>query len=166
MTRHRAPAASGTGSPTPRDREAVHRLLGREPFTDYRIAVRCPSGLPAVLENDPIDLRGNPFPTRHWLVCRVLHRAVSRLEAAGGVRAIEDDAGMREHVNRAHEDHMRLHGGHRVGGVRDPDRVKCLHAHLAFALATGGNPVGDWILERIDPVWPDHECSVGDGEEW
>ncbi len=117
-------------------------------------------GDPAVLENDPVDLHGRPFPTRHWLVCRVVHRAVSRLEAAGGVRAIEDDLVMREHVNAAHAAHRAVHAGHNVGGVADPDRVKCLHAHLAFALASGGNPVGDWILERIDLDWPAHVCSV------
>lgn len=122
--------------------------------------MRCPSGEPAVLENDPVDLTGRPFPTRYWLVCRILHRAVSRLEADGGVRAIEDDAGMREHVNAAHTAHQALHEGYRVGGVGDPDRVKCLHAQLAFALATGGNPVGEWISERIDVDIATHACSV------
>lgn len=135
-------------------------MLGREPFTDYRIAVRCPLGGPVVLENDPRDLRGRPFPTRYWLACRTLHRAISRLEADGGVRAIEDDAEMREHVQAAHAAHQAIHAGYRVGGVGDPNRVKCLHAHYAFALATGGNPVGDWIRERLDLTWPKQCCAV------
>jgi hypothetical protein len=28
--------------------------------------------------------------------------------------------------------------------------VKCLHAHWAFHLAGGDDPVGRWIAERID----------------
>ncbi len=67
---------------------------------------------------------------------------------------------MREHVNAAHAAHQAIHAGYRVGGVGDPDRVKCLHAHLAFALATGGNPVGDWILDRLDLDVATHTCSV------
>jgi len=155
--------ASGDPSPSAADRAAVRRLLGREPFTDFRVAVRCPHGGPAVLENDPVDLKGRPFPTRYWLACRALAVQVSRLEAAGGVRALEDDAGMLGHLEDAHAAHQRRHAGHRVGGVGDPERVKCLHAQLAFALASGGNPVGDWIIERAGARFPaDHCCADGD----
>lgn len=152
--------ASDPGSrPSSDDRLRVERLLGREPFTDYRIAVRCPHGGPAVLANDPEDLRGRPFPTRYWLACRALGLAVSRLEAAGGVRQIEHDPDMRPAIQAAHRDHAVLHAGYRVGGVADPDRVKCLHAQLAFALAQGGNAVGDWIAERADISWPARCCA-------
>lgn len=122
------------------------------------MAVRCPFGGPAVLENDPVDLRGRPFPTRYWLACRELAAAVSRLEAAGGVRALEGDETMGAHVARAHADHAAIHAGHRVAGVGGDGRVKCLHAQLAFALAQGGNPVGDWIAGRAGAVWPATCC--------
>lgn len=137
------------------------RLLGRPPFTRFRVAVRCPYGGPAVLENDPVDLEGRPFPTRFWLACRALGAAVSRLEAAGGVRALESDEEMSGAVTAAHAAHAHLHAGHRIGGVGDDARVKCLHAQLAFALATGGNPVGDWIAARTDLGWPE-TCCVTD----
>jgi hypothetical protein len=151
-------AASSAGSPASSDREAVAALLGREPFTRFRVVVRCPHGAPAVVENEPVDLRGRPFPTRHWLTCRALAEAVSRLEAAGGVRRLEDDEAMRPHLSEAHRRHAELHAGHLVAGSGDPARVKCLHAHLAFGMAQGGSPVADWIAERAGTRWPERCC--------
>ena len=151
-------AAPSGGSPGSSDRAAVAALLGRTPFTDFRVAVRCPHGGPAVVRNTPFDLRGRPFPTRDWLTCRALSEAVSRLEAGGGVRMLEDDPEMSEHVAAAHERHGVLHEGHRVAGSGDPAHVKCLHAHLAFAMGEGGSPVGDWIAARADVRWPDVCC--------
>lgn len=150
---------SSAGSPTSSDRALVRERLGREPFTDYVVSVRCRHGRPAVLRNAPLDLRGRPFPTREWLLDPALDEAVSRLEAAGGVRMLEDDAAMRAPLAEAHRRHAALHAGHRVSGSGDPRYVKCLHAHLAFALAEGGSPVGDWILRRAGIRWPDDCCT-------
>ncbi|WP_410959367.1 DUF501 domain-containing protein, partial [Salmonella sp. SAL4433] len=36
-------------------------------------------------------------------------------------------------------------GGTRVG-------LKCLHAHHAYHLAGGDDPVGRWVAERIEPI--------------
>lgn len=151
-------AVPSGGSPPSSDREAVAALIGREPFTDFSIAVRCPHGGPAVVRNAPLDLRGRPFPTRDWLACRALGEAVSRLEAAGGVRMLEDDADMAVHLAEAHRRHQELHAGHRVAGGGDPRHVKCLHAHLAFGLAEGGTPISDWIMERAGAGWPARCC--------
>ncbi len=57
---------------------------------------------------------------------------------------------MREAIAAAHSAHAARHDGYRIGGVGQEGRVKCLHAQLACALATGGNAVGDWILARLD----------------
>lgn len=116
-----------------------------------------------MVENEPRDLKGRPFPTRYWLTCRTLAVAVSRLEAAGGVRALEGDEQMRGALAAAHAAHADRHDGHRVGGVGREGSVKCLHAQLAFALATGGNPVGDWILDRLD--LPDSGCCCLDAPQ-
>jgi uncharacterized protein len=35
-----------------------------------------------------------------------------------------------------------------VGGTREG--VKCLHAHFAWHLAGGDDPVGRWVAERLD----------------
>jgi uncharacterized protein len=151
-------ADRSAGSPGSSDAQAVAALIGREPFTDFQVAVRCPHGGPAVVRNTPVDLRGRPFPTRDWLTCRALGEAVSRLEAAGGVRALEADPEMGPHLASAHARHQELHAGYRVAGGGDPARVKCLHAHLAFALGEGGSPVGDWIAARADLSWPARCC--------
>jgi len=155
--------APGSGASSPAsstDADAVRRLIGRDAHAGFRVAVRCPHGMPAVIENAPRDARGYPFPTREWLTCRALATAVSRLEADGGVRMLEDDPQMAEPLAAAHARHQAVHEGHRVAGAGDPDHVKCLHAHLAFALAEGGNPVGDWIMERSGAAWP-AECCIG-----
>lgn len=154
-------AASSTGSPTASDRRDVEALIRRPTRTDFTVAVRCPHGRPAVTRNAPRDLAGHPFPTRDWLVCRALGEAVSRLEAAGGVRALEEDPAMREALAAAHRRHAGEHAGFRVAGVGDPRHVKCLHAQLAFALAEGGGPVAAWIGARAPLRWPGRCCLDG-----
>ena len=144
--------------PGPADREAVAAMLGRPPASPYAVAVRCPHGRPAVIRNAPLDRAGRPFPTRDWLVCRALVEGVSRLESAGGVRALEDDADMRAPLAAAQARHARLHAGHAVAGAGDPLRVKCLHAHLAFALATGDEAIAGWILGRAGAGYPGRCC--------
>ena len=42
-----------------------------------------------MIRNAPLLDDGTPMPTRYWLVDRQIGPAVSRLEAAGGVRAAE-----------------------------------------------------------------------------
>ena len=151
-------AARSGGSPASSDARAVAALIGREPFTDFRVVVRCPHGGPAVVRNGPIDLRGRPFPTRDWLTCRALGEAVSRLEAAGGVRAaaaaVDPDELAAAHSRYAAERDAAMPPGHEgprpfggVGGTRTG--VKCLHAHYAWHLAGGDDPVGRWVAVRL-----------------
>jgi hypothetical protein len=115
-------------------------------------------GAPAVIENDPFLADGTPMPTRYWLVDRSLREAVSRLEAAGGVRraALDVDpvALAESHRRYASDRDAAIPAAHRgpvpsggVGGTRHG--VKCLHAHLAFWLAGGADPVGAWTAERL-----------------
>lgn len=85
---------------------------------------------------------------------------MSRLEAAGGVHALEGDEELLGALGEAQERHAAVHDGYFVGGVGDASRVKCLHAHLAAALAGGGSEVGDWILDRADASWPASCCGV------
>ncbi len=150
--------ASGTGSwASSEDRASVERLLGRPPGADFRVAVRCPDGGPAVIENAPADREGRPFPTRWWLTCPALVDAVDRVEAAGGVRALGEDPRMRAPLAEVNRRHAALTGV-AVAGAREPRHPKCLHAHLAFALAEGGSPVGDWILARARAAAPERCC--------
>jgi uncharacterized protein len=144
---------------SPADVERVTELLGREPRAEFEVVVRSESGEPAVIRNAPLLADGTPMPTRYWLVAPDLVRAVSRLEADGGVRAAEasiaPDALVAAHAAYASDRNAALpdtwtgprpFGG--VGGTRQG--VKCLHAHYAWYLAGGSDPVGAWVAERID----------------
>ena len=71
------------------DRIAVARLLGRPPEGAFEVVVRDAAGQPVVIRNAPLLEDGRPMPTRFWLVGPNEVRAVSRLEAAGGVRRAE-----------------------------------------------------------------------------
>ncbi len=147
-----------TARSTGGDAADVAQLLGRIPAAPFHVARRCPHGRPAVIENDPVDGKGRPFPTRYWLVCHAMCTAVSRLEADGGVEALDRDVDLAPAVADAHRLHGELHAGYRVAGAGDPAHVKCLHAHLALGLARDGGPVSDWILERSGARWPERCC--------
>jgi hypothetical protein len=125
---------------------------------DFEVVVRHDDGSPVVLRNSPLMHDGTPMPTRYWLVGEPERTLVSRLEAAGGVRAAEaevDEAELLDaHRRYAAERDGALppgHEGHRptggVGGTRQG--VKCLHAHYAWHLAGGDDPVGRWVADRL-----------------
>jgi hypothetical protein len=140
------------------DHDAVVALLGREPRGAYEVVVRDGAGAPVVIRNAPFLSDGTPMPTRYWLVGDEAREAVSRLEADGGVRAAEsavDTAALaaahtryaaeRDALVPAEYDGPRPSGG--VGGTRQG--VKCLHAHYAWFLAGGDDPVGRWVAEQL-----------------
>lgn len=141
------------------DRDRVRELLGREPQGNFSIVVRDSSGDPVVLLNDPLLDDGTPMPTRYWLVGKALVSAIGRLEAAGGVReaeaAIPADLLALAHQRYEAERTAALPEGYQgpvpsagVGGTRQG--VKCLHAHYAWFLAGGDDPVGRWVAERVE----------------
>ena len=45
------------------------------------------------------------------------------------------------------------------GGTARPERLKCLHAHAAFALARPGYELGERIVAEVEPLWPDRCCT-------
>lgn len=133
-------------------------LLGHEPRGGFEVVVRDGDGQPVVIRNGPLLEDGTPMPTRWWLVGRREREAVSRLEAAGGVREAERsvDAGelRAAHLRYASERSAELPPAYRgprpsggVGGTRRG--VKCLHAHYAWYLAGGDDPVGRWVADRL-----------------
>lgn len=140
------------------DLAQVAELLGREPEGDFEVVVRDANGDPLVLRNAPLMHNGRPMPTLYWLTGKTALREVSRLEAAGGVRAAEAEVDAAElaatHARYADErdaclphDYVgpRPSGG--VAGTRQG--VKCLHAHYAYHLAGGDDPVGRWVATRL-----------------
>ena len=45
-----------------------------------------------------------------------------------------------------------------IGGSANPRRLKCLHAHAAYALANPGYRLGERVLAEVDPLWPPQRC--------
>ncbi|MEY4164855.1 MAG: hypothetical protein RL419_697 [Actinomycetota bacterium] len=143
--------------PTPDERITVERLLGRRPQGEYRIVVRSRNGDPVVLRNAPLLDDGTPMPTLYWLIGPDEIKEVGAIEAEGGVNRVEELIGL-EIIDRVHREYERIrdidipehHTGPRprggVGGTRRG--VKCLHAHFAWWLAGGIDPVGAWVDEQ------------------
>jgi hypothetical protein len=141
------------------DRADVAALLGREPQGAFEVVVRDERGAPLVIRNAPLLDDGTPMPTRYWLVSPTVTAEVSRLEAAGGVRRAERevpaDAVADAHARYAAERDAAVPPAHRgpapsggVGGTRQG--VKCLHAHYAWYLAGGDDPVGRWVAAQLE----------------
>jgi hypothetical protein len=147
------------------DRAIAARQLGREPRAFQRVAFRCPFGRPAVTEQAPFDENGNPFPTQFWVTCPHLVAAISRLEAAGGVtrwsQAAADDPALAESLRAAQAEQRairpELEAG--IGGATREGSLKCLHAHVAFALARPGYRLGERILAEVPSPWPESCCT-------
>ncbi len=166
-----------------RDLQAVRAQLGREPAVPFSVVARCtpaagwpgtapgpagaplPLGHPLVLRNHPRDARGEPFPTLYWLSCPTAVKAVSRLESEGWIgrlnERVERDPSFALGLRAAHRAYAEERGAllpgaaawGGVGGTRSG--VKCLHAHYAYHLAGGEDPVGAWVAERVEPVHPE-----------
>jgi hypothetical protein len=146
------------------DLAVLERQLGRPPRAFRRVAVRCPYGAPAVVEQDPFDVNGEPFPTQSWLTCRQMAAQIARLEAGGGVErwtgVAAGDPELKASLERAHAEQRELRpelpGG--IGGATREGSLKCLHAHAAFALARPGYELGNRIVAEAEPLWPEDGC--------
>jgi exopolyphosphatase/guanosine-5'-triphosphate,3'-diphosphate pyrophosphatase len=150
---------------------AVREQLGREPTVPFSVVARCTGGHPLVIRNAPIHPDGTPFPTTYWLTCPAAVKAVSRIESSGAIarlnERVEGDPGFAEALGRAHREYAadregdpsatRDQGG--VGGTRRG--VKCLHAHYAYHLSGGRDPVGAEAARDVEPVHPEERSGRG-----
>ncbi|CAN5425843.1 DUF501 domain-containing protein [soil metagenome] len=156
--------------PSERDVAVVTAQLGRPARGVIGIAARCVCGNPVVVATAPRLDDGTPFPTLYYLSHPAAASTVSTLEATGvmaelTVLMMQDDelaAGYRA----AHESYLADResilvvdeiAGFSAGGM--PDRIKCLHALVAHALAAGPgvNPIGDLALARN--AWTPTRCE-------
>jgi hypothetical protein len=140
------------------DATRVAELLGRPPRCAFTVEVRGESGDPVVIRNAPFLDDGTPMPTRYWLVGPAEVLAVSRVESLGGAGRAEAEidplAVVAAHRRYARERDAEVPPGHvgpvpsgGVGGTRVG--VKCLHAHYAWFLAGGDDPVGRGVADRL-----------------
>lgn len=161
------------------DEGALRAQLGRSPRGAPDVVVRCSLRLPVVVRMPPVLDSGEPFPTRYWLTCPLLHRRVARLEGAGEVRRMEAlldaDAALAAEMRAAHARYAAERdalvpdgvshppaGG--VAGIRVDEHgqagVKCLHAHTADFLAGHANPVGERVAAQTLPAECPAPCVV------
>jgi hypothetical protein len=152
----------------PGDIAVLERQLGRKPRGDVFVVTRCPRGRPAVILTVPFQGDDRPTPPPLWLTCPCACREAARLEGKGVMkrfqlmleeRAEAFELFMREeeHVGSVNAELARLGGsipperlrGRGIAGGR-PGAVKCLHAHLAYRLASGRGVVGGWCLEELE----------------
>jgi uncharacterized protein len=151
----------------------VAAQLGRRPRGLRSVAHRCTCGLPDVIETSPRLPAGTPFPTLYYLTCPRATAAVSKLEADGVMRAMQDelvhDPELAAAYAVAHRDYLKRREavqhvdeivGTSAGGM--PNRVKCLHVLVAHALAAGPgvNPLGDRALAMLPPWGAAGPCVV------
>jgi hypothetical protein len=152
---------------TEEEREIVARQLGRPPRGLHAIAARDANGEPTVVQTWPRLENGTPFPTLYYLTSPPLVSNVSTLEAEGLMREMTErlsqDPELAEQYRRAHESYLAERDaleplGTQVTAGGMPGRVKCLHVHLAHALAKGPgvNPFGDEVVDLIAQRWPEH----------
>jgi hypothetical protein len=155
--------------PSCEDMEVLSRQIARTPAGRVFIARRCPQGMPAVILTVPTDWSDGPFPPLLWLSCPHAAREAGRLESEGLVRRfdriLESDNPARERFTEEESEYARLTGrvmqhawgrelAGKVGekGVAGGSKgaVKCLHAHLAFRLASGRGQMGGWCLDALE----------------
>jgi uncharacterized protein len=152
----------------------TERQLGRPPRGVRRVAARCPYGAPSVVEQRSYFEDGRPFPTTYYLTCPSAVAAIGALEDAGGVaryeRLVADDpaaaasyawgASRQRELRRPAA--VMADGGASldlgIGGTARDGAVKCLHAHVAFALAEPAYALGRAMLDEAAPLYPDSGC--------
>ena len=154
-----------------RDTAVIAAQLGRVPRGLLGVAHRCPCGLPDVAETAPRLPDGSPFPTLYYLTCPRLCSLVGTLEASGLMREMTErlaaEPALAAAYRAAHVAYLAardalepLGTDFSAGGM--PDRVKCLHALLAHAMAAGPgvNPFGDETIALLQRWWPTGDCAA------
>ena len=163
------------------DTRTVEAQLGRPPRGAVEVAHRCPCGRPDVVATAPRLPGGSPFPTTFYLTCPRASSACSTLESNGVMASMQarlrEDPALAEAYAAAHGAYLaarrsvgELTGDGDVGEIAGvsaggmPDRVKCLHALAAHALAAGPgvNPFGDETLTLIGAYW-ERPCLSHEG---
>ena len=135
---------------TDADSAIVSEQLGRTPRGVVDIAYRTPDGAPAVIKTAPKLPDGTPFPTLYYLTDPRLTAEASRLEVAHVMKWMEkrlgEDESLAADYRAAHEHYLAVRNdmedlGTEFSGGGMPERVKCLHVLIAYALAEGPSRV-------------------------
>lgn len=167
--------SAGSKVPTHTDRAVVTAQVGREPRGEWWIESRCRFGYPQVIGTPPLIEGVTPFPTLFWLTCPWLVGEVSAAESGGAVgewaERLAAEPAVAARMRRADEVYRSRRAarsvsdvdpcdGVGIAGQRDPLATKCLHAHVAGALAGIDDPVGLAVLDGTGRWCPDTRCAA------
>ena len=148
---------------TSEQRGLIEQQLGRPPRGITGIAYQSPEGIPMVLRMASL-VNDKPFPTLYWLCSRDLHKAISRIEACGWIKQIEQqlqiDPDLKARFRLNHQDYVaqrdslmsddirqrieqlgfsKLFQQYGIGGISQWDKVRCLHMQYAHYLGASEN---------------------------
>lgn len=158
------------------DLDFFEAVTGRKPKSAVAVVRRCRYGHPMAFASLPV-LGREPFPTVFWLTCPHLLKICGKLESALFHRHVESEIEKNEKLTRefrtAHEKMQLirrllaedaslelpeevLNAG--IGGVKNLSSVKCLHAHMAAALAGIESPVSRALYEAITSLECHENC--------
>ena len=153
-------------------RDYVANLRGRAPRGLRDIAVFDAAGEPSVIRVASV-VAGKPFPTLYWLVDPVVSLRIDRVEAGGLIAQFQTQVDQSSLLKAAMLADHEAHKAHRatfvsadeqrqltdsgmmaaleqrgIGGIADPDRIRCLHTWYAAHLVTP-NTIG----QLLDTHW-------------
>ena len=144
----------------------VTERLGRKPRGFCDVSAFNDNGQPAVIRVSSV-VDGKPFPTLFWLIDAEISLKIDRLEAAGWIaelqKRVNESSAIKLQMKQAHEAHNKLRDGflteeermlldargmmsalsdRGIGGIQEPDRIRCLHtwyaAHMVDHNCIGG----------------------------
>ncbi|MGM0703175.1 MAG: DUF501 domain-containing protein [Pseudomonadota bacterium] len=155
-------------TPDARQLALITEQLGRPPRGIEAVAAIDGEGTPLVLRMAPI-VDGKPFPTLYWLCDTRLKIELSRIEAAGVIKQLEnrlrEDPDFLTAYHESHRDYVATRWrcmsdaqraevarlGYQtvltqrgIGGIGNWDQVRCLHTQYAHHLC-GDNVIGRWL---------------------
>lgn len=130
--------------PTAHDLDKIAAQLGRKPRGVLTVSYWTPDGEPGVIMTAPKLPDGTPFPTLYYLTEPRLVAAASRLEASGIMKdmtaRLQASERLQDNYLAAHQHYLQVRNsiedlGTDFSGGGMPDRVKCLHVLMAYALS-------------------------------
>ncbi|GEM_PF-5048246 len=143
--------------PLPGDVRVIARQLGRAPKGVVFVAARCVHSKPGVILTIPLGMKGKRIAPPLWLTCPLACRTAASLESSGEIKRISGMLRAHDEIWQAFlEEEKRfsqlsreicslcfdekglLTIGERGIAWGKVGKVKCLHAHLAYMLATNG----------------------------
>ena len=145
--------------PNEAELQRVAEQLGRAPRGVVTISYYTPDGEPGVVMTAPRLSDGTPFPTLYYLTEPRLVAEASRMEATHVMKEMTErlhaSPELQANYQAAHQHYLQKRNsmedlGTEFSGGGMPDRVKCLHVLMAYALSEGPGVVllGDEAVAR------------------